>query len=111
MSSEIRVTTPSASPVSPAGGLSIERLRTIIQDSHLNLLVGAGTSAPFLAPLGDVENVLTRVRPVNKESLFARVSVQGYFFEKVVAPNLSLLTPSDESAKTVIKSYARFVAV
>ncbi|SHL54041.1 hypothetical protein SAMN05443637_1374, partial [Pseudonocardia thermophila] len=40
--SELRVTTPSAN-AEPADGLTVERLRTIVQDSHLNFLIGAGT--------------------------------------------------------------------
>lgn len=112
MPSELRVTTPSSGVASATDGLSIERLRTIIQDSHLNFLIGAGTSAPFLAPLGDVEKVLTELKTSDDQTRLARTSVQGYFFEKVLVPNLRLLDArNDGGAQTLIKSYARFFGV
>jgi len=39
--------------------LSTERLRTIVQDSHLNFLIGAGTPSAFFARLGNIEQALT----------------------------------------------------
>lgn len=111
MSSELRVTTSSPTTRPTIEGLPIERLRTIIQDAHLNFLIGAGTSAPFLAPLGDVEKVLTELKGPGDEIRLARASVQGYFFENVMVPNLRLLDAgSDPDAQSVIKSYGRFVA-
>lgn len=110
MTSGLRITAPSVAPPSPAEGLPIERLRTIIQDSHLNFLIGAGSSVPFIAPLGDVETVLTELREDDAETRLARVSLQGYFFEKVLLPNLGLLDAKNNSdAQTLIKSYGRFV--
>jgi hypothetical protein len=112
MTSELRVATPSSVHAPKAEGLSIERLRTIIQDSHLNFLIGAGTSAPFLAPLGDVEKVLTELEGTEEETQLARSSVYGYFFENVIVPNLRLIDArGDSDAQALIKSYARFVAV
>lgn len=111
MTSGLRITTPTVGPASPAEGLSIERLRTIVQDSHLNFLIGAGSSVPFIAPLGDVENVLTELQGTDDETVLARVSVQGYFFDRVLLPNLRLLDArNDVGAQTLIKSYGRFVA-
>ena len=55
---EVRITTASASTEQP-GSLPLERLRTIIQDSHLNFLIGAGTPSAFFGMLGDIENALT----------------------------------------------------
>jgi hypothetical protein len=110
MNSEIRVTTSSPTVKSEIEGLTIERLRTIIQDAHLNFLIGAGTSAPFLAPLGDVEKVLTELKGADDATLLARASVQGYFFENVLAPNLRLFDAGrDPDAQSAIKSYGRFV--
>ncbi len=109
MNSEIRVTNPSDA-AHHADGLSIERLRTIIQDAHINFLIGAGTSVPFFEQLGDVERVLTEIHPTTKAGLLARTSVQAYFFEKVVLPNLKLLEGKDPAAKKLINSYGRFVA-
>jgi len=107
--SELRVSPPGA-PVSPADGLSIERLRTIVQDSHLSFLIGAGTPADFFEQLGPIEAVLTELGSETDEARLARASVQGFFFEKVLAPNV-LLMAKDASAQPLIKSYARFVAL
>ncbi len=110
MTSGLRITAPSGVPSSPAEGLPIERLRTIVQDSHLNFLIGAGSSVPFIAPLGDVETVLTELKEPDDETQLARVSLQGYFFDRVLLPNLRLLdAKNDADAQKLIKSYGRFV--
>ncbi len=105
--SEIRVGDPGKSP-QPADGLSVERLRTIVQDAHLNFLFGAGTSSPYFEQLGAVEFVLTALGDDTDEARLARASVQGYFFEKVLLPNVALIA-HEAGAKPLIKSYARFV--
>ncbi len=111
MSGNLRVVTPSDDPPR-AEGIAISRLRTLIQDSHLNLLIGAGTSAPYFALLGQVEDAMTELSGNDDASRIARSSVQAYFFRKVLQPNLSLLDPkSDPAAVDLIKSYARFIGV
>ncbi|WP_348826929.1 SIR2 family protein [Halomonas sp. RT37] len=110
---EFSVTTSSARTPSPADGLTIERLRTIIQDSHINFLIGAGTSTPYFEQLGDIEEALTQIGesgPDRPAASVARASLQGYFFEKVLVPNLPLIKHADE-AKDLIRSYARFVSI
>lgn len=110
--SEVRVTTHPISPASPADGLSVDRLRTIIQDSHINFLIGAGTSAPYFELLGDIEVALTQLANTDSgqpETKVARASLQAYFFEKVILPNIPLLEHATE-AKDIIKSYARFAS-
>lgn len=109
--SELRVTTPSAN-AEPADGLTVERLRTIVQDSHLNFLIGAGTSSPYFEQLGDIEKVLTEIgdySPDRPEANLVRASLQGYFFEKVLLPNLPLCA-REPIARPLLKSYARFVS-
>jgi hypothetical protein len=44
---------------SRADVLTTDRLRTIIQDSHLNFLIGAGTPSAFFGLLGNIEEALT----------------------------------------------------
>lgn len=107
--SEIRVSAPSGVS-SPADGLSVERLRTIVQDSHISFLVGAGTSSSYFEPLGPIETVLTELGSGTDEARLARASVQGFFFEKVLVPNLPMMA-GDVAAQPLIKSYGRFVAV
>ena len=112
MTSQLRIDPGTPVDKEATTGISIDRLRTIIQDSHLNFLIGAGTSAPFFEPLGDVEKALTALRTTDEETRLARASVQGYFFQKVLAPNARLLNAQgDAGAQSLIKTYARFFAV
>lgn len=106
---ELQITTYPTRISSPADGLTVERLRTIIQDSHINFLFGAGTSAPYFELLGDIELALTQLTQsdaAQPETNLARASLQAYFFEKVLLPNIPLLERKLE-AKNIIKSYAR----
>lgn len=107
--SRIKVSAP-AEPVAPGDSLTIEKLRTLVQDSHINFLIGAGTSAGYFEQLGPIEKVLTELGAESEEALLARASVQGFFFEKVLIPNIDLMG-GEAAAQPLIKSYARFVAV
>lgn len=96
---------------SAAVGFTVDRLRTIVQDSHLNFLIGAGTPAAFFGLLGNIEDALTQLVdvPASEEAkMIVRASIQAYFFEEVLAPNLSVINRSGET-ETVLMSYARFL--
>ena len=45
--------------------LTPERLRTIVESAHLNFLIGAGTSNPYFAALGNIEDALTELSDVD----------------------------------------------
>ena len=45
--------------------LTPERLRTIVESAHLNFLIGAGTSSPYFAALGNIEDALTELSDVD----------------------------------------------
>ena len=92
-------------------GIAPDRLRTIIQDSRLNFLIGAGTSSSFFASLGNIEQALTDLAALAgnaKSKLLVRASIQAYFFEHVLVPNQRILA-RDQSAEQVLLSYARFL--
>lgn len=96
---------------SAASGIAPDRLRTIIQDSRLNFLIGAGTSSSFFASLGNIEQALTDLAALAgsaKAKLLVRASIQAYFFENVLVPNRMILA-RDRSAEEVLLSYARFL--
>ena len=91
--------------------LTPERLRTIVESAHLNFLIGAGTSSPYFAALGNIEDALTEVADSHASEAakaLVRASIQAYFFEQVLAPNTKIIG-RDASAKSVLRSYARFV--
>ncbi|SHU18241.1 Uncharacterised protein [Mycobacteroides abscessus subsp. abscessus] len=94
-----------------ADGLTTERLRTIVQDSHLNFLIGAGTPSAFFGLLGNIEDALTDLVDAGgseEAKEIVRASIQAYFFEEVLSPNLKVIDRTAET-KTVLTSYARFL--
>lgn len=96
---------------SAPSGITADRLRTIIQDSRLNFLIGAGTSSNFFASLGNIEQALTDLAALpgnTKSKLLVRASIQAYFFENVLVPNQKILV-RDPSAEEVLLSYAKFL--
>lgn len=98
-------------PESRSHRLSPERLRTIVESAHLNFLIGAGTSSAFFAPLGNIEDALTELAdmaPPDHAQLLVRASIQAHFFERVLAPNTSVID-HDASTEPVLRSYATFM--
>jgi hypothetical protein len=96
---------------SQADGLTTDRLRTIVQDSHLNFLIGAGTPCAFFGLLGNIEDALTELVDAEASAeakAIVRASIQAYFFEEVLAPNLKVIERTAET-ETVLTSYARFL--
>ena len=91
--------------------LTSDRLRAILQDAHLNFLIGAGTPSAYFALLGDVEKASTTIDAAAGHApgakAIARASVQAYFFDHVVAPNIPLLQCTD-AALEVLRSYGEF---
>jgi len=110
MSSEVHVSAPVDQRPGGADGLSVERFRTMVQDSHVSFLIGAGTPSGFFERLGDIETALTELDklavPPDEKALM-RASIQGYFFQRVVRPNRQLI-PLHAAAAGVVMSYARF---
>lgn len=110
---EVRLNGAAQKPVPDAqpNRLTPERLRTIVESARLNFLIGAGTSSPFFAALGNIEDALTEVAdadaPEHVKAL-VRASIQAHFFEKVLAPN-SKIIERDQSAEAVLRSYATFL--
>src|SRR3989344_2796250 len=66
--------------------MNIQELKEIIQSSHLNFLIGAGLSTPYLPILGDIE---TRLTGATKKT--ERVKIEKEYFEKVMIPNLDIV--------------------
>lgn len=90
--------------------LTPDRLRTIVESAHLNFLIGAGTSSPYFAALGGIEDALTELADVEapeQTKLLVRASIQAYFFKSVLLPNTGIIE-RDQSAETVLRSYATF---
>lgn len=83
----------------------------MIQDAHLNFLLGAGASMPLFALLGDVENLLTDITAADADEdaiAFAQASAYAHFFAGVIAKNGDLLRRT-ASAKKLLATYERFI--
>lgn len=110
MSATLKVAGPS--PDVPAEGLSVDRLRLLLQDCHLNILVGAGASSSYFRLLGDIETLLTDLTAWEgdeKERKLIRASLYAFFFEGVLQPNLELLNRA-EGSQELLMSYGRFLS-
>lgn len=110
---QVRINGVAQQPISEAqpSRLTPERLRTVVESAHLNFLIGAGTSSPYFAALGNIEDALEEVADVDAPEhakALVRASIQAYFFENVLAPNAKIIE-RDESAEDVLRSYATFV--
>jgi hypothetical protein len=100
-----------AMSVSDGSDLTPDRLRTLLQDSHVNFLIGAGTPSAFFARLGNIEEALTGLSDANASAdvkALVRASIQGYFFKNVLVPNLPVMR-RDVSAHSLLTSYALFL--
>ena len=110
---DVRINGVRQQPVAENGTsrISLDRLRTMVQDSHLNFLVGAGTSSSFFSSLGNIEQALTDVSGLKGTAvakLLVRTSIQAYFFKNVVVPNKHILGRG-QAAEEVLRSYATFL--
>ena len=110
---DVRINGERQQPVPDARSqrLSTERLRTIVQDSHLNFLIGAGTPSAFFARLGNIEQALTDLADAEgaeSSKQLVRASIQAYFFENVLVPNRQIID-RDPAAEPVLRSYAMFL--
>ena len=86
-------------------------IKNVIQDCHLNFLVGSGMSAPFLTTLGNIEALLTEIETSALPSPareIIRCSVYKQYFDGVFAKNLGVLSGKDECAD-VLSEYKTFL--
>jgi len=88
--------------------MNIQEIKEAVQSSHLNFLIGAGLSTPFLPLLGDIENRLS-----NETKKEERIKIKKEYFEKVMAPNLEIVAGKIDSSgqpdfKKTCKDYKEF---
>jgi hypothetical protein len=86
---------------------SVNVLRTYVQDAHLSILIGAGSSAGYFAVLGGVEDALAGIEQSSANEAqkeFARASALAYFFTTVLEPNHRLIV-GDSAAEATIDGY------
>lgn len=87
--------------------LSVDALRTYVQDAHLSILIGAGSSAGYFDVLGGIEDALVGIEKSSANTAqkeFARASVLAHFFATVLEPNRRLIA-GDPAAESTIAGY------
>lgn len=90
--------------------LSTDKLRDIVEDSHINFLVGAGASIELFDTLGDMENALTLLSSLepSDQVKIARASIYAKFFDGVIVKNRDLLQ-DPSSAESLLSVYRSFL--
>lgn len=74
--------------------MNIQEIKEVVQSSHINFLIGAGLSTPFLPLLGDIETRLS-----NETKKAERIKIKKEYFEKVMIPNLDVASGNIDTAK------------
>lgn len=87
--------------------MRIEKLKNIIQPSHINFLFASGLSCPYLKTLTSIETWLTEANEITDERL--RLLVQDNLFIKYVEDVMKLCLPNQrmqkESLSTIETAY------
>lgn len=66
--------------------VNIKEMTEIIQSSHINFLIGAGLSAPFLPLLNDIE-----VRLSKESDKIKRIQIYKEYFKEAMLPNKDMI--------------------
>ena len=80
--------------------MNIKDLIYYIQSANINFLIGSGASRPYLATLGSIEKLLTRLNDDihthhAAKYKIAEASIYKAFYDSVIAPNRFLGYGSD----------------
>ena len=80
--------------------MTLDKLKNIIQSSHINFLFGAGLSRPYLTTLGNIETWLTECATIEDESVrkITEDNLKITYVEGVMKPCLDAIS-MDEKPK------------
>ena len=87
-----------------------EELIEVLQSCHLNFLIGAGLSAPYLGVLGSIEKRLSRLennkKLAPKEKDKKRCDLYEEYFDEVIGKNIEILKDkSDDKLNDTMSGY------
>jgi len=91
---------------------ALEEMVSVIQDGHINFLIGSGLSSPYLSTLGTIEKLLTELECKDadkKVKKIIEVSIKKKFFDDVVLKNSDILS-GDVNAEKVLINYEEFLS-
>ena len=92
--------------------MQIDKLKNIIQSSHINFLLGSGLSCPYLSPLASIETWLTEANQIedNKVRLLVQDNLFIRYVEVVMKPCLREYKTSGENLNKVQDAYNNFLS-
>lgn len=93
--------------------MNIDKLKNIIQSSHVNFLFGSGLSCPYLKTLTSIETWLTEANKITDEKV--RLLVQDNLFikyvEDVMKPCLSNQRIRKKELSIIETAYSNFLSI
>lgn len=99
--------------------IELEKIEKIIESSHINFMIGSGTSRNYLDTLWNIESLLTQFDKEKSETpqyLLIEASIKYWYFEKCMRGNLKLINEhfavtaeKDQQFKETYKNYDDFV--
>lgn len=97
----------------------LEKIEKIIESSHINFMIGSGTSKNFLDTLWNIESLLTEFDKEKKETpqyKLIETSIKYWYFEKCMRGNLKLINNDfflgdvkEEQFEETCKNYDDFI--
>ena len=96
--------------------LTLDKLKNIIQSSHINFLFGAGLSRPYLTTLGDIETWLTDCATIEneRERQITEDNLKITYVEGVMKPcldDISMDEKRKEDLQEVEAAYQDFLKI
>lgn len=95
--------------------MELSKIKDTIQDCHINFLVGAGMSMPYLKTLANIETLLTELdkSDLGKEAKeIIGCSILSEFFKTVIEKNPIIIQGTPDAQKDeVLKNYRDFLTI
>ena len=95
--------------------LTLDKLKNIIQSSHINFLFGAGLSRPYLTTLGDIETLLTDCATIENDEVrqITEDNLKITYVEGVMKPCLDAISmyKKPEELEGVEAAYRDFLRI
>lgn len=93
--------------------MNIKELTYYIQSANINFLIGSGASRPYLATLGSIEKLLTRLNDdmnshFESKYKIAEASIYKAFYDLVIAPNRTYHKSGSDYSETK-KNYQNYL--
>ena len=95
--------------------LTLDKLKNIIQSSHINFLFGAGLSLPYLTTLGNIETLLTECATIGNDGVrqITEDNLKITYVEGVMKPCLDAISMDEkpEELQEVEAAYRDFLKI